>query len=168
MSSRREKRPSFLAMMAEKAGTMAEKAGTKMAETLSKKTSVDEPSAANRMRNLDKGFFGEEDEEDPDEGVSQVKREGAGLLDNEPDRAETDFYNGDKYVGDVAGGKRHGHGVYYYDRCSTAAALTTHSLTTSLAPLTAATSTRAIGTWVSRRATASMCTRMAIGMSASG
>ena len=33
MSSRREKRPSFLAMMAEKAGTMAEKAGTKMAET---------------------------------------------------------------------------------------------------------------------------------------
>ena len=130
MSSRREKRPSFLAMMAEKAGTMAEKAGTKMAETaerLSKKTSVDEPSAANRMRNLDKGFFGEEDEEDPDEGVSQVKREGAGLLDNEPDRAETDFYNGDKYVGDVASGKRHGHGVYYYDRCSTAvAALTTH------------------------------------------
>ena len=148
---------------------MAEKAGTKMAE-LSKRTSVDEPSAANRMRNLDKGFFGEEDEEDPDEGVSQVKREGAGLLDNEPDRAETDFYNGDKYVGDVASGKRHGHGVYYYDRCSTAlTTLTTHSLTThSLAPLTAATSTRAIGTWVSRRATASMYTRMAIGMSASG
>ena len=150
---------------------MAEKAGTKMAE-LSKRTSVDEPSAANRMRNLDKGFFGEEDEDDPDEGVSQVKREGAGLLDNEPDRAETDFYNGDKYVGDVASGKRHGHGVYYYDRCSTAAAaaLTTHHspLTTSLAPLTAATSTRAIGTWVSRRATASMYTRMAIGMSASG
>ena len=123
MSSRREKRPSFLAMMAEKAGTMAEKAGTKMAE-LSKRTSVDEPSAANRMRNLDKGFFGEEDEEDPDEGVSQMKREGAVLLDNEPDRAETDFYNGDKYVGDVASGKRHGHGVYYYDRCSSS----THQL----------------------------------------
>ena len=38
-----------------------------------------------------------------------------GLLDDEPERAETDFYNGDKYVGDVQSAKRHGHGVYYYD-----------------------------------------------------
>ena len=44
-----------------------------------------------------------------------ARKEGTGLLDEEPDRAETDFYNGDKYVGDVTNSKRHGHGVYYYD-----------------------------------------------------
>ena len=72
-----------------------------------------EPEAPSKMRNLDKVFFGEEEDED-DEG-SLISREKGGLLSSEPDRAETDFYNGDKYVGDVSGGKRHGHGVYYYD-----------------------------------------------------
>ena len=76
-------------------------------------SNVDEPEKAGKMRNLDKDFFGEEDEEDDDR--PKAAREGTGLLDDEPERAETDFYNGDKYVGDVQNGKRHGHGVYYYD-----------------------------------------------------
>lgn len=80
----------------------------------SKRNNADKPEKASQMGHLDKGFFG--DDEDEDEGsLISGKREGAGLLDSEPDRAETDFYNGDKYVGDVANGKRHGHGVYYYD-----------------------------------------------------
>ena len=90
----REKRPSFLAGMQ---------------KMLGKKP--DAPDAASKMGNVDRLFFGEED--DDDEPIA--KREGTGLLDDEPDRAETDFYNGDKYVGDVTNGKRHGHGVYYYD-----------------------------------------------------
>ena len=65
------------------------------------------------MGHLDAAFFGED--EDEDDSLTGRRKEGAGLLDSEPDRAETDFYNGDKYVGDVTSGKRHGHGVYYYD-----------------------------------------------------
>ena len=68
------------------------------------------------MKNLDLDFFGQEDEEDDAtrSGGGLSKREGMGLLDDEPERAETDFYNGDKYVGDVQNGKRHGHGKYEY------------------------------------------------------
>ena len=74
-----------------------------------RRSSVEEPEKANQMKHLDKAFFDEEDEE-----YSRVK-EGTGLLHEEAEQAETDFHNGDKYVGDVANGKRHGHGVYYYD-----------------------------------------------------
>ena len=73
----------------------------------------DAPESAHAMGHLDRSFFGEEGEEE--DSMPAAKREGVGLLDDEPDRAETDFYNGDKYVGDVHNGKRHGHGVYYYD-----------------------------------------------------
>lgn len=61
------------------------------------------------MSHLDQHFLGESDEE------QMGPKEGEGLLHSEPERAETDFFNGDKYVGDVFEGKRHGHGVYYYD-----------------------------------------------------
>ena len=82
------------------------------------------PEKAPAMRNIDRGFFGE-DEEEEDLEVSlrggkagrkaREKREGGGLLDDDPDRAETDFFNGDKCVGDMTAGKRNGHGCYYYD-----------------------------------------------------
>eukprot|EP00965_Chrysotila_dentata_P081870 2702203-Pleurochrysis_carterae.AAC.1 len=74
------------------------------------------PEAAARMTHVDKAFFGEDEDEEDDEECSRVTRiEGSALLSSEPERAETDFFNGDKYVGDVHSGKRHGHGVYYYD-----------------------------------------------------
>ena len=95
---------------------MAPKRHSKVFEKVSsmfRRSSIDAPEKPSNMRHLDKAFFGEEEEED--EALTSGKREGTGLLDEEPDRAETDFYNGDKYVGDVATGKRHGHGVYYYD-----------------------------------------------------
>ena len=76
----------------------------------SRRSSIDAPAKADKMGNLDSTFFGEDEDDEP-----LGRREGTGLLDDEPDRAETDFYNGDKYVGDVQNGKRHGHGVYYYD-----------------------------------------------------
>ena len=75
-----------------------------------RKSLTDAPEVASKMGNIDKAFFDQEEDEDDLGG-----KEGAGLLDEEPSRSETDFYNGDKYVGDVSGGKRHGHGVYYYD-----------------------------------------------------
>ena len=94
----------------------------------------DAPPAAERMQNLDALFFNDDDKptffEDEDDAdatkgdgrTAAVRKEGArigqtskGLLDDEPERAETDFYNGDKFVGDVVNSRRHGHGVYYYD-----------------------------------------------------
>ena len=93
----------------------------------------DAPPAAERMQNLDALFFNDDDkpaffEDEDDDGATKAgrtaagRKEGArtgqsskGLLEDEPERAETDFYNGDKFVGDVANSKRHGHGVYYYD-----------------------------------------------------
>lgn len=92
----------------------------------------DAPPAAERMQNLDALFFNDDDkpaffEEEDEDGertgdgrTAAARKAGAGqsskgLLDDEPERAETDFYNGDKFVGDVANAKRHGHGVYYYD-----------------------------------------------------
>ena len=97
----REKRPSFISKMFAK--------------------KPDAPDSAAKMGHVDRLFFGNDDDDDD---VPAGKREGAGLLDDEPDRAETDFYNGDKYVGDVANGKRHGHGVYYYDSGDKCAAAT--------------------------------------------
>jgi hypothetical protein len=94
----------------------------------------DAPPSAERMQNLDALFFNDDDKpaffEDEDDAdatkgdgrTAAVRKEGArigqtskGLLDDEPERAETDFYNGDKFVGDVVNSRRHGHGVYYYD-----------------------------------------------------
>ena len=66
-----------------------------------------------RMGHIDRSFFGENSGDGDEEELPRRTQEG--LLDSEPDRAETDFFNGDKYVGDTADGKRHGHGVYYYD-----------------------------------------------------
>ena len=88
----REKRPSFLQKMFQK--------------------KPDAPDEASKMGNVDRLFFGEDDDDD---GEPIARKEGAGLLADEAERAETDFYNGDKYVGDVSNAKRHGHGVYYYD-----------------------------------------------------
>ena len=53
------------------------------------KKEKDAPDAAIKMGNIDKGFFGEDDDDDD---VPISKREKGGLLDDEPDRAETDFY----------------------------------------------------------------------------
>ena len=62
-----------------------------------------------RMGHIDRSFFGENGSGDGDE-EELPRRTQEGLLDSEPDRAETDFFNGDKYVGDTADGKRHGQG----------------------------------------------------------
>ena len=78
-----------------------------------RKSAAEKPEMASKMGHMDKTFFG--DDGDEEEMLGAKFREGTGLLDEEPDRAETDFYNGDKYVGDTTGAKRHGHGVYYYD-----------------------------------------------------
>jgi hypothetical protein len=65
-----------------------------------KSSASDAPLPSSKMKNLDLGFFGQEDDEDEDDAAGSSrgglgKREGTGLLDDEPDRAETDFYNGD-------------------------------------------------------------------------
>ena len=65
-----------------------------------KSSASDAPLPSSKMKNLDLGFFGQEDDEDEDDAAGGSrgglgKREGTGLLDDEPDRAETDFYNGD-------------------------------------------------------------------------
>ena len=61
-----------------------------------------------RMGHIDRSFFGENGSGDGDEEeMSATRRTQEGLRDSDPDRAETDFFNGDKYVGDTADGKRH-------------------------------------------------------------
>ena len=90
-----------------------------------RRASTDAPPVAERMKNIDALFFNDDDkppffEDEGEEATigkarTPLRKEGVGLLDDEPERAETDFYNGDKFVGDVANSKRHGHGVYYYD-----------------------------------------------------
>eukprot|EP00316_Scyphosphaera_apsteinii_P024956 CAMPEP_0119323652 /NCGR_PEP_ID=MMETSP1333-20130426/61215_1 /TAXON_ID=418940 /ORGANISM="Scyphosphaera apsteinii, Strain RCC1455" /LENGTH=141 /DNA_ID=CAMNT_0007331155 /DNA_START=43 /DNA_END=465 /DNA_ORIENTATION=+ len=76
-----------------------------------RRSSIDKPDAAGRMAHLDHAFLGQSEKDDD----ATYMKEGMGLLDDEPERTETDFFNGDKYVGDVCDGKRNGHGVYYYD-----------------------------------------------------
>ena len=50
-----------------------------------------------RMGHIDRSFFGENGSGDGDEEeLSAPRRTQEGLLDSEPDRAETDFFNGDK------------------------------------------------------------------------
>ena len=55
-------------------------------------------------------------QEDGDKGKKKKgappRKEATGLLDDEPERAETDFYNGDKYVGHFKNGRMHGYGTY--------------------------------------------------------
>eukprot|EP00966_Prymnesium_polylepis_P257341 5944776-Prymnesium_polylepis.1 len=86
------------------------------------------------------------------------------------------LHPGGRYVGDVTNGKRHGHGVYYYDSGDKYAPhgrpyphphlhphLHPHPPHTSVGHRVVAAGTPAIGTWASKRATASMSMPMATG-----
>lgn len=80
-----------------------------------KKTILDAAATAAKMKNLDTSFFGEaEEEEDAVLVVSTGAGKQAGAdvhVGGDKTRGtEADFSNGDRYIGDLKEGKRHGHG----------------------------------------------------------